>query len=88
MIWLVSVEVLVPPSELGIQHCYRCGVQSQLPLRFCPWLGNFHLPRVWPKKRKIKPNRRLQGVLIVAQWVTNLTRNHVDAGLILGLVSG
>ena len=27
----------------------------------------------------------MNGVLVVAQWLTNLTRNHEVAGLILGL---
>ena len=39
--------------------------------------------RVWPWKDKDKMD--LQGVPIVAQWLTNPTRNHEVAGLIPGL---
>ena len=45
-----------------------------------------------PKKRKKErkkdgeKKKQMKGVPIVAQWLTNLTRNHEVAGSILGLV--
>ena len=43
-------------SRLRIWHCccHRCSVGSQLLLRFDPWLRNFHMPRMQPKKKKKK----------------------------------
>ena len=38
-------------SALRIWHCHRCGMWSQLRLRFDPWPGNFHMPQVQPKKK-------------------------------------
>ena len=43
-------------------QCSRLRIQlwcrSQLQLRFDPWPGNVHMPRVWPKKKKIHPHRQ------------------------------
>ena len=52
---------------------------SLLWCRFVPWLGNFQMPWAWPKKKVLE-------VLVVAQWVKNLTSIHGDVGLISGLV--
>ena len=43
-----------------------------------------HTNKKWTKKKKIKfySKQELSGVPIVAQWLTNLTRNHKSAGLI------
>ena len=55
------------------------------------------MPRVWPKKAKemnkyiklklkiFKNKNVLDGVPVVAQWLTNLTGNHGVAGSIPGL---
>ena len=48
---------------------------------FHPWPWNFHGPPAFIKKNKNK----IMGVPIMAQWLTNLTRNHVVAGSIPGL---
>ena len=53
-----------------------------LSLLWCgldPWPGNFHMPWVQQKRRKYT------GVPVVAQWLTNPTNIHEDAGLIPGL---
>ena len=31
-----------------IWRCHGCGVDQQQQLRFSPWPGNFHMPRVQP----------------------------------------
>ena len=52
------------------------------------------MPRVQPSKDKKKERERerqkitIWGVPVVAQWLTNLTRNHEAAGLIPGLAQG
>lgn len=35
-----------------IQCCDNCGIGSQVWFRFNPWLGNVHVPRGQPKKKK------------------------------------
>ena len=59
-------------------HQVRDLVVSLLWHGFDPWPRNFHRLWVCPKKSK-------SGVPVVAQWLTNLTRNHEVAGSIPGL---
>ena len=54
-------------------------VLLQLCHSFDPCPGYFHMPQAQPKKKKKR------GVPIVAQWLTNPTRNHEVAGSIPGL---
>ena len=42
---------------------------------------NYYLSRIWQKDQK----KKKKGVPVVAQWLTNPTRNHEVAGLISGL---
>ena len=42
------------------------------------WPRNFCMPQIQPKKKK-------KGVPVLAQWLTNPTRNHEVEGLITGL---
>ena len=45
--------------------------------------GEAHFVGAWPMGGESRNNK--QGVPIVAQWLTNPTRNHEVAGLIPGL---
>jgi len=44
----------VPWGGMGLIPGLEQGVQGQLPLRFNPWLGTFHMPWVWPFKNNHK----------------------------------
>ena len=68
----------------------RDSMLSLLWLRFEPWLGNFCVPQ----KKNIKmvelmcfslQKEKTTGVPVVAQWLTNPTRNHEVAGSIPAL---
>ena len=51
--------------------------------RFDPWPWNFFIPtKTWSKMCNLNLSH---GVPVVAQWLTNLTRNHEVAGSIPGL---
>ena len=96
-IWLVSMKMWVwslallcchelrcrSQTRLGawIWRCCDCGVNRALKLQFHPWPGSSPKKQSIISKRKRKP-----GVLIVAQWLMNPTRNHEVAGSIPGLV--
>ena len=56
-----------------------------LHLWFGLWPGNFYMPQVQPKEKKLLKKKKRSGVPIVAQWLMNLTRNHEVAGLMRGL---
>ena len=64
---LVAQRVMDPALSLQrLRLLLRC--------RFDPWSGNFHMPQVWPKKRKKRKEKKgKQRVPVVAQWVKNLT---------------
>jgi len=67
----------------GLKDWHR----SQLWFRSDPWPGN-SICHGMAKKTKTKHGlnkQKLLGVPIVAQWLTNLTRNHEVVGLIPGL---
>ena len=41
-------------KEIRIKCHYGGGIQRlQLQLKFDLWPGNFHMPQVWPKKKKL-----------------------------------
>ena len=71
-----------PAQHSGLKYPALLQLQcrSQLWLRFSLWPGNVHMPWVQPffKNGEIR-------VPIVAQWLTNLTSIHEDAGSIPGL---
>ena len=62
----------------------------QLQLRFHPWCRNFHMPRVWLKKRekKKKQLRNNSGVLFASPWVKNLLVSMRTWVQSLALLSG
>lgn len=45
-----QVQPLAWYSGLRIQCCHSSSVGHSLRLRYDPWLGNFYVPQVWPKK--------------------------------------
>ena len=58
----------------------RARLKSLLWLGLDSWPGNFRMPQAQPKKKKY-----ICGVPIMAQWLTNPTRNHEVSGLIPAL---
>ena len=61
------------PALLQLRH------RLQLELGVHPWPGNFHTPGAAIRKKE-------RGVPVVAQWLTNLTRNHEVSGSVPALV--
>ena len=70
-------------QTLGLDLVLLC---PQLQLRLDRWPGNPHITSAALKRNK-QINKQLvnNGVPIVAQWLTNLTRNHEVAGSTPGL---
>ena len=58
----------------------RFWLKPQMWLKFDPWPGNFHMPPIQPKNEK-----KFLGVPVMAQWLTNPTRNHEVAGSVPAL---
>ena len=66
-------------QQVRIWCCHCGGLGCRLWRGFEPWPGNLYLPGVQLKKKK------LLGVPVVAQWLTNPTRNHEVAGSVPAL---
>ena len=66
---------------------------STLWLEFDPWPQDVYVQRAGPKQNETKqkkppknrPKKKKKGVPVVAQWLTNPTRNHEVAGSIPAL---
>ena len=74
----------VSPRKSSVAQLVKEPVLSLQWLELLLWHGfdpcprNFHMPEAWQKK--VSP-----GVPVVAQWLTNLTRNHGVAGSVPAL---
>ena len=40
------------------RHCHCCGSGYSCGVEFNPWAGNFHMPGVWPEKKKKRKKER------------------------------
>ena len=69
------------PGSLGFS-VVTAVTQALLWLSFNSWPRNFRMP--WPLIKILLKSKTL-GIPVVAQWLTNLTRNHEVAGSIPGL---
>ena len=72
------------PGSLAVKD----SALSLLWFGFSPWPGNFSMPREQPKETNnfyYGQFKAYSGGPIVAQWLTNLTRNHEVVGSVPAL---
>ena len=62
--WVKNLTAVAQvPVEVRVQSTAQCSglndlAQLHLQLGFNPWPGNFHMPQVWPLKKKKENKKR------------------------------